>query len=159
MADVSEPCLVPNVLAVVYPLYMKAGKLPPRPPSHPHLAIFPFFKRVKSKMYSHQTKRYPKLPTHRPDLQISVPLRTTEAGDKFLGWRSVSKHILVFGTGSNHRLLAAMQTWSMDGIFKVGPQWYQRLFTICAFVADKLPLVVYCLCTGKDIGTYGHFQA
>ncbi|KRZ23278.1 hypothetical protein T4B_10807 [Trichinella pseudospiralis] len=114
-------------------------KLPPRPPSHPHLAIFPFFKRVKSKMYSHQTKRYPKLPTHRPNLQISVPLRTTKAGDKFLGWRSVSKHILVFGTGSNHRLLAAMQTWSMDGIFKVGPQWYQRLFTICAFVAGLLP--------------------
>ncbi|KRY99416.1 hypothetical protein T11_13854 [Trichinella zimbabwensis] len=43
----------------------------------------------------------------------------------------------------------------MDGTFKVVPQWYQQLFTIHAFVADKLVPAVYCLCTGKDIGTYG----
>ncbi|KAL1234294.1 tRNA dimethylallyltransferase [Trichinella spiralis] len=48
-----------------------------------------------------------------------------------------------------------MQTWGMDGTFKVVPQWYQQLFTIHAFVAGKLVPAVYCLCTGKDIGTYG----
>ncbi|KRY22645.1 hypothetical protein T12_8146 [Trichinella patagoniensis] len=71
-----------------------------------------------------------------------------------------SKHILVIATGSNIRLLATMQTWGMDGTFKVVPQWYQQLFTIHAFVAGKLVPAVYCLCTGKDIGTYGFiFQA
>ncbi|KRY09650.1 hypothetical protein T12_14696 [Trichinella patagoniensis] len=71
-----------------------------------------------------------------------------------------SKHILVIATGSNIRLLAAMRTWGMDGTFKVVPQWYQQLFTIYAFVAGKLVPAVYCLCTGKDIGTYGFiFQA
>ncbi|KRZ86593.1 hypothetical protein T08_7341 [Trichinella sp. T8] len=53
-----------------------------------------------------------------------------------------------------------MRTWGMDGTFKVVPQWYQQLFTIHAFVAGKLVPAVYCLCTGKDIKTYGYiFQA
>ncbi|XP_003382093.1 conserved hypothetical protein [Trichinella spiralis] len=48
----------------------------------------------------------------------------------------------------------------MDGTFKIVPQWYQQLFTIHVFVAGKLVPAVYCLCTGKDIGTCGYiFQA
>ncbi|KRY10849.1 hypothetical protein T12_11494 [Trichinella patagoniensis] len=51
----------------------------------------------------------------------------------------------------------ACRTWGMDGTFKIVPQWYQQLFTIHA---SKLVPAVYCLCTGKDIGTYGYiFQA
>ncbi|XP_003377339.1 hypothetical protein Tsp_01527 [Trichinella spiralis] len=58
------------------------------------------------------------------------------------------------------RLLAAVKTWGMDGTFKVVLYWYEQLFTIHAFVAGKLVPAVYCLCTGKDIGTYGYiFQA
>ncbi|KRZ02765.1 hypothetical protein T11_11240 [Trichinella zimbabwensis] len=96
---------------------------------------FPLFKRVKFTM-------------------------TTNAGDKFLLWQSASRHILVFAMGSKIRLLAARRTWGMDGTFKGAPQWYQQLFTIHAFVAGKLVPAVYCLCTGKDIGTYGFiFQA
>ncbi|KRY42622.1 hypothetical protein T01_4415 [Trichinella spiralis] len=42
---------------------------------------FPLYKRVKSSMYRHRAKRYPKLPKHRRDLlQIPVPFRTTKAG-------------------------------------------------------------------------------
>ncbi|KRX20175.1 hypothetical protein T07_7804, partial [Trichinella nelsoni] len=55
---------------------------------------FPLFKRVKSTMYSHRAKRYPKLPEHRRDLQIPVPFRTTKAGDECLLWQSASRHIL-----------------------------------------------------------------
>ncbi|KRZ65118.1 hypothetical protein T10_8533 [Trichinella papuae] len=92
-----------------------------------------------------------------PELRLVPKLLRwrTKAGDEFLLWQSASRHILVFGTGSNIRLLAAMRTWGMDGTFKVVPQWYQQLFTIHAFVAGKLMPAVYCLCTGKDIGTYG----
>ncbi|KRZ54262.1 hypothetical protein T02_15201 [Trichinella nativa] len=71
------------------------------------------------------------------------------------GVQNESKHILVIPTGSNIKLLAATRTWGMDSTFKVVPQWYQQLFTIHAFVAGKLVPAVYCLCTGKDIGTYG----
>ncbi|XP_003366134.1 conserved hypothetical protein, partial [Trichinella spiralis] len=72
---------------------------------------FPLYKRVKSSMYRHRAKRYPKLPSHRRNLQIPVPFRTTKAGDDFLLWQSASRHILVFATGYNIRLLAAMKTW------------------------------------------------
>ncbi|KRX68178.1 PiggyBac transposable element-derived protein 3, partial [Trichinella sp. T9] len=97
-------------------------------PSTP--GCFPPFIWVKSAMYGHRAKRFPKLPNHRRDLQILVPFKTT-------------------------KLLAAMRTWGMDGTFKIVPQWYQQLFTIHAFAAGKLVPAVYCLCTDKDIGTYG----
>ncbi|KRZ00590.1 hypothetical protein T11_839 [Trichinella zimbabwensis] len=105
---------------------------------------FPLFKWVKFTKYSHQSKRYPNLPKHRRELICG----------KFLLWQNASRHILVFATGSEIRLQAARPTWGMDGTFKVVPQWYQQLFTIHVFVAGKLVPAVYCLCTGKDIGTY-----
>ncbi|KRZ06522.1 hypothetical protein T11_3218 [Trichinella zimbabwensis] len=89
-------------------------------------------------MYNHRAKRYLKLPKHRRDLQIPVPFRRTKAGDEFLLWQSASRHILVFATGSNIRLLAARRTWGMNVTFKIVLEWYQQLFTIHAFVAGKL---------------------
>ncbi|KRZ48997.1 hypothetical protein T02_3653 [Trichinella nativa] len=80
---------------------------------------------------------------------------TTMAGEDFLLWQSASSHILVLATGSNIRLMATRRTWALDGTFKVVPQWYQQLFTIYAFFAGKLVPAIYCLCTDKDIATYG----
>ncbi|KRX69365.1 hypothetical protein T06_10207 [Trichinella sp. T6] len=116
------------------------------------------FKRVKSTMYSHRSKRYLKLPEHRRDQQIPDAFRTTMAGEDFLLWQSASSHILVLATGSNIRLMATRRTWALDGTFKIVPQWYQQLFTIHAFLAGKLVLAVYCLCTDKDIPTYGNLN-
>ncbi|KRX12873.1 hypothetical protein T07_7928 [Trichinella nelsoni] len=83
---------------------------------------FPLFRQVRAATYGHRTKRFPKLPNHRRDLQILVPFRTTKAGDNFLLWQSASRHILDFATGYNIRLLAASRTWGMDGTFKIVPQ-------------------------------------
>ncbi|KRZ51174.1 hypothetical protein T02_9216 [Trichinella nativa] len=66
---------------------------------------FPLCKRVKSTMYSHRAKQYPKLPNHRRDLQIPVPFKTTKADEDFLLWQCASRHILIFAAGSNIRLL------------------------------------------------------
>ncbi|KRX12354.1 hypothetical protein T07_199, partial [Trichinella nelsoni] len=118
---------------------------------------FPLFRRVRAAMYGHRAKRFPRLPEHRHDLVIPDQFKTTKSGRRLF---IVPKHILVFATGTNIRLLAARRTWGMDGTFKIVPKWYQQLFTIHAFVAGKLVPAVYCLCTGKDIGTYGYiFQA
>ncbi|KRX52815.1 hypothetical protein T09_7633, partial [Trichinella sp. T9] len=63
---------------------------------------FLLFKRMKSTMNSH---------------------RTTMAGKDFWLCQSNSRHILVFATGTNIRLLAAMRTWGMDGPpFKIVPK-------------------------------------
>ncbi|KRY24215.1 hypothetical protein T03_12988 [Trichinella britovi] len=96
-----------------------------------------------------------KLPEHRRDLQIPDAFRTTMAGEDFLLWQSASSHILVWATGSNIRMMATRRTWALDGTFKVVPQWYQQLFTIHAFLAGKLVPAIYCLCTDKNIATYG----
>ncbi|XP_003369295.1 conserved hypothetical protein [Trichinella spiralis] len=89
------------------------------------------------------------------DLQIPDAFRTKVADEDLLLWQSASRHIVVFATGKNIRLLGKTKTWGMDGTFKVVPEWYQQLFVISAFVAGKLVPAVYCLCTGKDIGTFG----
>ncbi|KRX88708.1 hypothetical protein T4E_7118 [Trichinella pseudospiralis] len=78
----------------------------------------------------------PRKPSH-AHLAITPPPFETETGDEFLLWQSASRRILVFAVDSNIRLLAAMQTWDMDGIFKVVPQWYEQLFTIRSFVMGK----------------------
>ncbi|KRZ66437.1 hypothetical protein T08_13712, partial [Trichinella sp. T8] len=88
-------------------------------------------------------------------LVIPDQFKTTKSGEDFLLCQSNSRHILVFATGTNIRLLATRRTWGMDGPFKIVPKWYQQLFTIHAFVAGKLVPAVYCLCTDKDIPTYG----
>ncbi|XP_003367793.1 conserved hypothetical protein [Trichinella spiralis] len=93
-------------------------------------------------MYGHRAKRFPKLSTHRRDLQIPFPFGTTKAGDNFLLWQNASKHILVCATGYNIKLLAAMRTWVMDGTFKIVPQGHHQLFTIPAFVSRKINALV-----------------
>ncbi|KRZ13252.1 hypothetical protein T11_1239 [Trichinella zimbabwensis] len=80
--------------------------------------------------------------------QILDHFKTTKFGEDFLLWQSESKHILVFATGSNIRLLAAS---SMDGTFKVVPEWYQQLFTIHVFTADTAFLPVPQVHTGISL--------
>ncbi|KRY99649.1 hypothetical protein T11_1831, partial [Trichinella zimbabwensis] len=75
---------------------------------------FPLFKRPLGKVI--------------PETASTFPFRRTKAGDVFL----VAECIKAY-TGSNIRLLAAMQILGIDGTFKVVPQWYQQLFTIHAF--------------------------
>ncbi|KRX70386.1 hypothetical protein T06_14717 [Trichinella sp. T6] len=142
-------------IPVIYDEEASAASAEPSTSDH-----FPLFRRVRAAMYGHRAKRFPRLPEHRHDLVLADQFKTTKSGEDFLLCQSNSRHILIFATGTNIRLLAACRTWGMDGTFKIVPQWYQQLFTIHAFVAGKLVPAVYCLCTGKDIGKYGYiFQA
>ncbi|KRZ65749.1 hypothetical protein T10_10096 [Trichinella papuae] len=59
---------------------------------------FPVYKRVRATTYKSQAKRFLRLPEHRHDL-------TAKSGEGFLLWKSESKRLLVFATGSNIRLL------------------------------------------------------
>ncbi|KRZ01243.1 hypothetical protein T11_439 [Trichinella zimbabwensis] len=59
---------------------------------------FLVYKRVRATTYKSQAKRFLTLPEHRHDL-------TTKSAERFLLWQSESKHLLVFATGSNIRLL------------------------------------------------------
>ncbi|KRZ69082.1 hypothetical protein T10_953 [Trichinella papuae] len=105
---------------------------------------FPVFKRVKSTMYNHRSKRYPKLPEHRRDLEIPDLFKTTKVGDEFLLWQSASRHILVFATGSNIRLLAAMRILGIDDIGTYG-YIFQALINKAAVLRVNLnPETIIC---------------
>ncbi|KRZ77776.1 hypothetical protein T10_11669 [Trichinella papuae] len=118
---------------------------------------FPLFKREKFTMYNHRTKRYPKLPQHRRDLQIPVNL----SGQR--------RPVMNFCCGRVHRgtywyllRVPTLDCWHPcePGAWMVVPQWYQQLFTIHTFAVGKLVSAVDGLCTSKDIGTYRFlFQA
>ncbi|KRX67457.1 hypothetical protein T09_9204 [Trichinella sp. T9] len=102
---------------------------------------FQVFKRVRAAMYKHQAKRFLRLPEHRHDLVIPDQFKTTKSGEDFLLCQSNSRHILVFATGTNIRLLAACRTWGMDGPFKIVPKWYQQLFCPPHFEHRLSPLL------------------
>ncbi|KRX25494.1 hypothetical protein T07_9236 [Trichinella nelsoni] len=78
---------------------------------------FPVFKRVRARLYKNQC--FNKV-----------------WGRLFLLWQSASKHILVFSTSSNIRLLATIKPRGTDGTFK--------LSTIHATLASKLVPVICC---------------
>ncbi|KRX80019.1 hypothetical protein T06_10816 [Trichinella sp. T6] len=73
-------------------------------------------------MYGHRAKRFPRLPEHRHDLVLADQFKTTKSGEDFLLCQSNCRHILIFATGTNIRLLAACRTWGMDGTFKIVPK-------------------------------------
>ncbi|KRZ96690.1 hypothetical protein T08_15203 [Trichinella sp. T8] len=97
-----------------------------------------------SAMYGHRAKRFPKLPNHRRVLQIPVPFRTTKVGEDLLLWQSASKHILVFATGYNIRLLAAMRTWGMDDIGTYGFKSQALIIRAAALEVDLNPDTNIC---------------
>ncbi|KRY50259.1 hypothetical protein T03_13182, partial [Trichinella britovi] len=121
-------------------------------PVDEHLAYKMEKRAVLTKRSAEETKSIPAIYDEEASAASAEP--STSGYFPPFKW-SASRHILIFGTGTNIRLLAACRTWGMDGTFKFVPQWYQQLFTIHAFAAGKLVLAVYCLCTDKDIGTYG----
>ncbi|KRX35460.1 hypothetical protein T05_11786, partial [Trichinella murrelli] len=85
--DHIESC--PKSILAIYDEEVSAASAVPSTSGH-----FPLFKRMKSTMYSHRSKRYVKLPEHRLEQQIPDAFRTTMAGEDFLLWQSASSHIL-----------------------------------------------------------------
>ncbi|KRX56239.1 hypothetical protein T09_2808 [Trichinella sp. T9] len=75
---------------------------------------------------------------------------------KTLFWQSKSKHILVPTTGSNIRLLEIRRTLRMDVsyIHDCTSMVSTAFYHLCLCVSKLMP-AGYCLCTSKDIGTYG----
>ncbi|KRY15916.1 hypothetical protein T12_15200 [Trichinella patagoniensis] len=70
-------------------------------------------------------------------------------------WRMTkSDRLLIFCTEENLSVLSEHSVWSMDGTFKIVPEWYQQMFTIHVFIAGKLVPLVYCLTVHKDLSTY-----
>ncbi|KRZ13132.1 hypothetical protein T4B_14660 [Trichinella pseudospiralis] len=89
---------------------------------------------------------------HSRDLQIHdgdaavKTFRTTKAGEDFLLWKSASRHILVFATGSNNRLQAPRRNRGMDAVYvRVKMLAHMGLFFKAAVLRVNLnPQTIIC---------------
>ncbi|KRX45372.1 hypothetical protein T05_3230 [Trichinella murrelli] len=115
---------------------------------------FPTYKSVKTAMYRKRAKKFPRLPPTRQQLKILLHWRMTKSDRRFLLYNNVYNSILIFCTEENLSILSEHSVWSMDGTFKIVPEWYQQMFTIHVFIAGKLVPLVYCLTVRKDLSTY-----
>ncbi|KRY45209.1 hypothetical protein T03_1233 [Trichinella britovi] len=115
---------------------------------------FPTYKSVKTAMYRKRAKKFPRLPPTRQQLEIPLHWRMTKSDRRFLLYNNVYNSILIFCTEENLSILSEHSVWSMDGTFKIVPEWYQQMFTIHVFIAGKLVPLVYCLTVHKDLSTY-----
>ncbi|KRZ64540.1 hypothetical protein T10_7363, partial [Trichinella papuae] len=96
-------------------------------------------------MYRKRAQKFPRLPPTRQQLEIPPQWRMTKSGRRFLLYNN--KKIYPF-------YLNILSGPSMDGTFKIVPEWYQQMFTIHVFIAGKLVPLVYCLTVRKDLSTY-----
>ncbi|KRX25334.1 hypothetical protein T07_6165 [Trichinella nelsoni] len=115
---------------------------------------FPTYKSVKTAMYRKRAQKFPRLPPTRQQLEIPPQWRMTKSDRRFLLYNNVYNSILIFCTEENLSVLSEHSVWSMDGTFKIVPEWYQQMFTIHVFIAGKLVPLVYCLTVHKDLSTY-----
>ncbi|KRY31386.1 hypothetical protein T03_9339, partial [Trichinella britovi] len=91
---------------------------------------FPTYKSVKTAMYRKRAQKFPRLPPTRQQLEIPPQWRMTKSDRRFLLYNNVYNSILIFCTEENLSVLSEHSVWSMDGTFKIVPEWYQQMFTI-----------------------------
>ncbi|KRY32249.1 hypothetical protein T03_5300, partial [Trichinella britovi] len=96
---------------------------------------FPTYKSVKTAVYRKRAQKFPRLPPTRQQLEIPPQWRMTKSDRRFLLYNNVYNSILIFCTEENLSILSEHSVWSMDGTFKIVPEWYQQMFTIHVFIA------------------------
>ncbi|KRX72608.1 hypothetical protein T06_35 [Trichinella sp. T6] len=106
-------------------------------------AYFPTWVQARNTMYYSRSKRYPRLPTRRQDLQLTAEQTTTKSGAQFLMYHSPTNDILIFATEDGEGLLAQSNCWCGDGTFKIVPCWkdlptYSRIFEVLHSKAEEL---------------------
>ncbi|KRX55140.1 hypothetical protein T09_6771, partial [Trichinella sp. T9] len=87
-------------------------------------------------------------------LEIPPHWRMSKSDRRFLLYNNVYNSILIFCTEENLSILSEHSVWSINGTFKIVPEWYQQMFTIHVFIAGKLVPLVYCLTVHKNLSTY-----
>ncbi|KRY06582.1 hypothetical protein T12_3131, partial [Trichinella patagoniensis] len=105
---------------------------------------FPTYKSVKTAMYRKRAQKISRTFTNSSAAGDSTPM--TKSGRCFLLYNHVYNSILIFCTEENLSILSEHSVWSMDGTFKIVPEWYQQMFTIHAAVLGVVlqPQTVIC---------------
>jgi hypothetical protein len=95
------------------------------------LELFPEFESIKSTLYLHQKKKYPKLPQSCDDIDLDGEYGVTSSDKKFV----ISKDedvdkCLVFASELGLTILSKCNKIGGDGTFYVCPNLYSQMYTI-----------------------------
>ena len=96
----------------------------------------------------------PPLPASLQALVVPPAYRLTLAGQPFLMRSGHGNTFLLFTTLDNLLRLCQSNAIYMDGTFDAAPRLFTQLYTIHAFVADRLIPFVYVLMEDKAANTY-----
>ena len=117
-------------------------------------AIMPVFASVSSSMYRDRQAVYPPLPDDTASIILPREFRRTLSGHKFVVAVGANKEFFAFGTTANLKMLCDATEISMDGTFGTAPRLFRQLFTVNAFVGDRLLPAIYVLMTEKTTASY-----
>ncbi|KRX59229.1 hypothetical protein T09_4827 [Trichinella sp. T9] len=126
-------------------------------------AHFPTWEQPRNTMYYSCSKRYPRLPARRQDLQLTAEQTTTKSGAQFLMYHSPTNDILIFATEDGVKLLAQnLPTYSR--IFEVlhskaeelGVQLEPAKF-VCDFETALIPAIQGNFPNTQVQGCFFHF--
>lgn len=121
----------------------------------PNIAeAFPHFQTVRTAAYRVRAKNFPPLPRNIGEVNIPDDYQHTTAGQQFLLYAAEDKAIIIFATNANIRRLSEAQEWAIDGTFDHIPSLYLQLWTIHAFIQDKLVPCIFALLCEKTALTY-----
>lgn len=123
---------------------------------HPGAASrMPAYESVAATMYRERHANAPPLPNTLEALQIVPPqFQLTLAGQPFLmSWRPGNRFLL-FTTVDNLTRLCQANAIYMDGTFDAAPRIFSQLYTIHAFVGERLIPFVYVLLESKTANAY-----
>jgi hypothetical protein len=116
--------------------------------------MMPTLPSVSSTMYKDRHATLPPLPRTVDAIVIPPAFQTTISGQRFLLSQHVNNDFIIFATPDNLRMLCQADTLFMDGTFDIAPRLFSQIYTIHAFLRDRLLPLVYVLMCNKTTQLY-----
>lgn len=117
-------------------------------------ARLPPLSSVSSTMYRDRLASMPPLPRTLQGINLPQSFCVTTANNAFLLAQHPQNEYFMFATADNLRCLRHSNTIYMDGTFDVAPALFSQLYTIHAFVSNRLVPLVYVLMADKTAQLY-----
>lgn len=111
-------------------------------------AIMPAYHSVSTTAYRERGAMLPTLPRTRRDITIPPSIGTTSGG-RFLLNCGPNNDYIMFATDANLQRLCNSPLICIDGTFDAAPKLFMQLFSIHAFVGERLVPLVYVLMSSK----------
>jgi hypothetical protein len=114
----------------------------------------PTFPSVSSTMNQDRHAALPPVPRTLQAIVIPPAFQTTIAGQRFLLSQLINSHFLIFAAPDNLHILCQADTLFVHGTFDIAPQLFSQMYTIHAYLRDRLLPLMYVLMSSKTTQLY-----